>query len=58
MLQAPTTDIIHSKNWTRQEWLSYFQSRFSAMKSKKQPFEAEFKQFEEQETAISYYDNQ
>ena len=58
MLKAPQNDIIYSKKWGKQQWLSYFQERYSAMKSKKAKFEAEFKQYEEQETAISYYDNQ
>ena len=58
LTQAPSQNIIKSKDWWELEWLSYFQQRLSEMKSKKEPFDRLFTEFELQETAISYYDNQ
>ena len=58
LIQAPSQNIIKSKDWWELEWLSYFQQRLSEMKSKKEPFDRLFTEFELQETAISYYDNQ
>jgi len=55
---APRQNIIHSEEWNELEWLSYFQDRLSAMRSKKEPYNVLFTQYEQQETAISFYDNQ
>jgi len=55
---APTQNIINSENWGELEWLSYFQNRLTDMKSKKETFNKLFTQYELQETAISFYDNQ
>jgi len=58
LLKAPAQNIINAKGWEEYQWLSYFQQRFSDMKSKKSEFDTLFTQYELQETAISYYDNQ
>lgn len=58
LVNAPKRNIINSKDWKEQEWLTYFQERFSDMRAKKEPFNALFTEYELQETAISYYDNQ
>lgn len=58
LIKAPPRNIINSKEWSNEEWLSYFQQRFNDMRSKKSSFDVLFTQYELQETAISYYDNQ
>jgi len=55
---APKQNIINSEKWNELEWLSYFQERLSNMRAKKEPFDKLFTQYEQQETAISFYDNQ
>jgi hypothetical protein len=55
---APTTNIIHCDDWDELQWLSYFQDRLSAMRSKKEPFDKLFTQYEQQETLVSNFDNQ
>jgi hypothetical protein len=58
LIKAPPRNIINSRKWTDDEWLSYFQQRLNDMRSKKTNFDVLFTQYELQETAISYYDNQ
>ena len=58
LLKAPAQNIINAKGWEEYQWLTYFQQRFADMKSKKTEFDTLFTQYELQETAISYYDNQ
>jgi len=58
MLIAPIGDIVNSKKWSDAEWVSFFQTRLEDMRSKKKPFEELFREFEAQETALSFYDNQ
>lgn len=55
---APRQNIVNSENWNETEWLSYFQQRLNDMRSKKEPFDRLFTEYEKQETAISFYDNQ
>jgi hypothetical protein len=55
---APKQNIIHSEKWNELEWLSYFQQRLSDMRSKKEPFDTLFTQYEQQETLVSTFDNQ
>lgn len=54
---APFTNIVNSKKWDKSQHLSHFQNRLSAMRAKREQFEQQFKKWEQQETAYSFYDN-
>lgn len=49
------TDIINSNDWTDSQWKDFFKSRLKDMQSVR-PDES-FNKYENQTTAISYYDN-
>lgn len=55
---APKQNIINSEDWNEAQWLSYFQERLNDMRVKRSPFDKLWTEYEKQETAISYYDNQ
>ena len=54
---APSDNIVNSWKWTNKDHLTYFQKRLHAMKTKKAPFETSFREYEAQETAISFRDS-
>lgn len=51
-------DFNEYEGWGDSEWLTYFQQRLNDMRSKKQPFIQDWKQYENQNNAISFYDNE
>lgn len=55
--QVNKRNIVNSDDWGDAEYLAYFQDRLSDMRAKKQPFETDFKTYESQFNALTYYDN-
>lgn len=54
---ANEDNIVNSKDWGNDKWLTFFQTRLQQMRSKKEDFNILFDDYESQMNAISYYDN-
>ncbi|OQY40869.1 MAG: hypothetical protein B6229_00580 [Spirochaetaceae bacterium 4572_7] len=56
-LNTNQDDLINRKNWNKEEWLSFFQTRLNDMKSKRAEYDKKWDTIDRSSTAVSFYDN-
>jgi hypothetical protein len=55
--QQQVLTVTASKDWSSQEWHTWFIKRLQSMRTKREPFDVAWDLYEKQNKAESFYDN-